>query len=137
MPIRHDRRGVSTEIKVRFAPPTMCRLTPVVGGSFLKCSVDGVIDQLYIVKNTFHKNGYIPLRHYFISFNSLLQKLTPYQASRIAIRMFYDLVSDGSGHLCNTFDGSRLLAQRLEYISNMLIFNLDETLINQCLHQII
>ena len=27
VPIRHDRGGVSAEIKVRFAPPTMCRLT--------------------------------------------------------------------------------------------------------------
>lgn len=27
MPIRHNRKGVITEIKVRFAPPAMCRLT--------------------------------------------------------------------------------------------------------------
>lgn len=27
VPIRHNRRGVSTEIKARFVPPTMCRLT--------------------------------------------------------------------------------------------------------------
>ena len=27
VPVRHNRRGVFTEIKVRFSPPTMCRLT--------------------------------------------------------------------------------------------------------------
>ena len=27
VPIRHNRRGIFTEIKVRFAPPTMCRRT--------------------------------------------------------------------------------------------------------------
>ena len=27
VPIRHNRIGVSTEIKARFVPPTMCRLT--------------------------------------------------------------------------------------------------------------
>ena len=27
VPVRLNRRGVFTEIKVRFAPPTMCRLT--------------------------------------------------------------------------------------------------------------
>ena len=31
MPIRHSRGGVITEIKVRFVPPTMCRLTRFVG----------------------------------------------------------------------------------------------------------
>ena len=27
MPVRHNRRGFCTEIKVRYVPPTMCRLT--------------------------------------------------------------------------------------------------------------
>ena len=27
IPVRHNRGGKSTENKVRFAPPTMCRLT--------------------------------------------------------------------------------------------------------------
>ena len=27
VPVRHNRGGKSTENKVRFAPPTMCRLT--------------------------------------------------------------------------------------------------------------
>ena len=29
VPIRHDREGKFAEIKVRFVPPTMCRLTPI------------------------------------------------------------------------------------------------------------
>ena len=29
MPIRHNRKGVIIEIKVRFAPPTMCHLTAI------------------------------------------------------------------------------------------------------------
>lgn len=29
VPVRLNRRGVFTEISVRFAPPTMCRLTPI------------------------------------------------------------------------------------------------------------
>ena len=28
VPVRHDREGKFAEIKVRFVPPTMCRLTP-------------------------------------------------------------------------------------------------------------
>lgn len=28
IPVRHNQRCVSAEIKVRFAPPIMCRLTP-------------------------------------------------------------------------------------------------------------
>ena len=27
MPVRHNRRGFCTEIKVRYVPPTMCHLT--------------------------------------------------------------------------------------------------------------
>ena len=40
------------------------------GFGFLKCSVNEVIDQFYIVKNIYHKSAYIPLRHYIISFDS-------------------------------------------------------------------
>ena len=29
VPVRHNRGGKSTENKVRFAPPTMCRLTDI------------------------------------------------------------------------------------------------------------
>ena len=35
VPIRHNRIGVSTEIKARFVPPTMCRLTNVSHGTGL------------------------------------------------------------------------------------------------------
>lgn len=65
------------------------------GFGFLKCSVTEVIDQFYIVKNIYHKSAYIPLRHYIISFDSFLEKLTPYQASLIAERVCYDLASEG------------------------------------------
>ena len=29
VPVRHNRRGVSAEIKVQFSPPVICRLTPM------------------------------------------------------------------------------------------------------------
>ena len=46
MPIRHNRKGVITEIKVRFAPPAMCRLTPYgkdTMGDFAKTNYENAI----------------------------------------------------------------------------------------------
>ena len=52
VPVRHNRRGDNAEIKVRFAPPTMCRLTLYIASSeiieawnFISCPVSSFCKQ--------------------------------------------------------------------------------------------
>ena len=69
MPIRHNRKGVITEIKVRFAPPTMCRLTVLVvskdffntSGEIIGCPIirNSTPGPLHIWMATEENEGYI------------------------------------------------------------------------------
>lgn len=55
------------------------------GYGFVKGNIHEVTEQFYIVRNSYHKSNYIPLRHFILSFDPYWEyNITPFQAYHIA-----------------------------------------------------
>lgn len=68
VPVRHNRGGKSTEKKVRFAPPTMCRLT-----LFSKRQKIKRIDYFHTLYLTFHSDMLPSLKSQILKWGLLAQ----------------------------------------------------------------
>ena len=68
VPVRHNRGGKSTENKVRFAPPTMCRLTGRIFPKLQSITCESVI--IYFLQNIF---GFFSIRNNHPVFNQFIQ----------------------------------------------------------------